>query len=211
MTTTAASAKPKARNLTAKQWREAEAMWESGDFIYEDLVKKFGKSASTFERHFKKNGIVKGAKAAATKKKVEEKLAATAVDEATVIAVRIKETKEDHYKMASALAKLTWQEILKTKQDGVPLAVALNNIKTLDAAMNVLTKARAERWAVLGLDRPDAVDPDELPELIISELTAEQIQELRDRDDSGLEDAPVNQNAVQVDPDEEIVEEGGDD
>lgn len=186
-------------------------MWESGDFIYEDLVKRFGKAASTFERHFKKHGIVKGAKAAATKKKVEEKLASAAVDEVTVMAVRVKETKEEHYKMAAALAKLTWNEILKTKQDGSPVAVALNNIKTLDAAMNVLTKARQERWAVLGLDRPDAVDPDELPELVISELTEEQIKELRDRDDTGLEDAPVVQGNPDDDGDNGIVEETGDD
>jgi hypothetical protein len=208
---TKTAAKPKARILTAKQWREAEAMWESGDFIYDDLVKKFGKSVSTFERHFKKNGIVKGAKAAATKKKVEEKLAAAAVDEAAVMAVRIRETKEEHYKMASALAKLTWNEILKTKQDGVPVAVALNNIKTLHAAMDVLHKARIERWAVLGLDRPDAVDPDELPELVIAELTDEQIKELRDRDDALLEDdTPTHQGDGGSDDDNGVVEEGDD-
>src|SRR3569832_2206582 len=186
--------KPKTRNLTPKQWREAEAMWDFGVFFFVVLVLLFGKSISTFERHFKKHGVIKGAKAAASKKKVEEKLAAAAVDEATVQAARIRETKEEHYKMASAIGKLTWNEILKTKQDNVPIATALNNIKTLDAAMSVLSKARAEKWAVLGLDKPDAVDPDELPELNISELTAEQIQELRERDDAGLDDLPTVQD-----------------
>lgn len=212
MTTAAApTGKPKARVLTPKQWAEIEALWESGEVIYEDLVKKYGKSISTYERHFKKHGIVKGAKAAATKKLVEEKMKAVAVDEAQVIALRIKETKEEHYKMAAALSKLTWQEILKAKQDGAPVAVALNNIKALDAAMNVLSKARAERYAILGLDRPDAVDPDELPELIISELTAEQIEELRNRDIDELTGLPTNQNLTQPGDDEDddaVVEEG---
>ncbi len=201
--------KAKVKVLTPKQWAEAEALWESGQVIYEDLVTKFGRSRSTFERHFKKRGLVKGAKAAATKKKVEEVLEKTAIDEATVIAARIKETKEQHYTMAQGLAKLTWAEILQTKKDGAPVAVALNNLKALDAAMNVLKKAREERWAVLGLDRPDAVDPDELPELVISELSAEQIKELRDRDITELDDLPVNQNGSQdSQSDDDIVDEG---
>lgn len=212
--TAAPTTTAKKRNLTLKQWAEAEALWESGTVIYEDLVKKFGCSISTFERHFKKNGIVKGAKAAAAKKKVEERLAAAAADEATLIAARIRETKESHYKMASGLAQLAFNEILQAKKDSNPVSVALNNLKALDAAMTVIKKAGEERYKVLGLDRPDAVDPDELPELLITELTAEQIQELRDRDHSELDDvlaaekpgaAPAND-----DGDDEEIDDGGD-
>ena len=204
----------KKRNLTLKQWAEAEALWESGTVIYEDLVKKFGCSISTFERHFKKNGIVKGAKAAAAKKKVEERLAAAAVDEATLIAARIRETKESHYKMASGLAQLAFNEILQAKKDLLPVATALNNLKALDAAMTVIKKAGEERYKVLGLDRPDAVDPDELPELLITELTAEQIKELRDRDLTELDELaaagkPAQADASDDDGDEDI-EDGND-
>lgn len=217
--TAAPTTTAKKRNLTLKQWAEAEALWESGTVIYDDLVKKFGCSISTFERHFKKKGIVKGAKAAATKKKVEERLAAAAVDEAALVAARIRETKETHYKMASGLAQLAFNEILQAKKDGKPVAVALNNLKAIDAAMNVVRKAREDRYAVLGLDRPDAVDPDELPELLITELTAEQIQELRDRDHSELDDvleaakaAPDGANDDEGDEDiedgDDVVEEG---
>lgn len=216
---TTAAVKPTRKRLTRKQWAEIEALWESGAVIYEDLVKKFGLNQSSFERHFKKRGIVKGAKAEATKKKVEEKLAQAAIDEATVIAARIKETKEQHYTMSSNLSKLAWAEILQAKKDLQPVAVAMNNLKALDKAMDILKKAREERWAILGLDRPDAVDPEELPELIISELTAEQIEELRRRDESELEDLPgtANQNALQpnvedsdehLDEDDGVVEEG---
>lgn len=192
---------PTAKRLTPKQWAEAEALWESGFVTYEDLRKKFGLAQSSFERHFKKKGIVKGAKAAATKKKVEEKLEAAAIDEATVLAARIRETKEQHYTMANNLGKLIWSEILEAKRNNQPVAVAMNNIKTLREAIASLAVVRAEKWSVLGLDKPDAVDPDELPELVISELTAEQIEELRRRDESELDDldASPNQNAVQTD------------
>lgn len=182
------AAPAKKRLLTPKQWAEVEALWESGEVRYEDLVAKFGASISTFERHFKKKGVVKGSKAAVTKKRVEEQLAKASVDEATVTAARIKETKEHHYNMAAGLAKLAWNEVLEARKAAAPIATRINNLKAIDAAMSVIKKAREERFSVLGLDRPDAVDPDELPELIISELTDEQIKELRDRDHTELDD-----------------------
>lgn len=182
---------PRVRALTSRQWAEIEALWESGEVAYADLIARYGKCQSTYERHFKKRGLVKGVKAGLIKKKVEETLAENAALEAGVLAARIKETKEQHYKMAAGLATLTWAEILKTKQDGTPVAIALSNLKALDTAMNVLKKAREERYSVLGMDRPDAVDPDELPELVISELTADQVQELRERDHHDLDDLAV--------------------
>lgn len=207
-----AAAKTTKNRLTVKQWAEAEALWESGTVTYEDLMNKFGLAQSSFERHFKKKGIVKGAKAAAIKAKVDEKLAVAAIDEATIIAARIKETKEQHYTMSANLSKLAYSEILQAKKDGQPVAVAMNNLKALDKAMDVLAKARTERYAILGLDRPDAIDPDEMPELVISELTAEQIEEMRKRDEADLDALPAGANQNVVQPDEEDLDEGdGDD
>ena len=198
--------KPTAKMVTKKEWAEIEALWESGSVTLPDLVAKYGRVKNTFLRYFKANGIVKGSKVAKTKKAIEKKLEVAATTDASIIAMRIKETKEQHYKMSSGLAQLAWNEVVKAKTDGVPVAVAASNLKALDLAMNVLKKAREERFAILGLDRPDAVDPDELPELIIAELTAEQIQTLRDADVSDIASLPTNQNDAQSDPDDEIVE-----
>lgn len=184
------------KRLTPKQWAEAEALWAAGEFTKERLGAKFGVSAHAVFLHMQKKGIKKGAKAEEHKKKVAEAVTSAAVDDATITAARIRETKEEHYKMSAALAKMSFSEILEAKRSGSPVAVAMNNLKALDAAMTVLTKARMERWAVLGLDRPDAIDEDGLPELLISELTAEQIQELRDRDFNEFDDL---EGAVQVD------------
>jgi hypothetical protein len=182
--------KAKPRRLTPKQWAVAEAMWENGEATLDDLAKRFGISNPGIHNHMKRAGIRRGAKAEAHKRKVAEAVTKAAVDDATVIAARIRETKEEHYKMAAGLAKLAWSEILKAKQDNLPVAVAMGNLKALDAAMTVMTKARSERWAVLGLDRSDYVDEDALPELLISELTADQIDELRNRKFGDLEELP---------------------
>lgn len=181
------AAKPSSR-LTPKQWAEAEALWESGEVTLEDLANKFSKHKSNFSRHFDKKGIKRGAKAEVHKKRVAEAVTAAGVDDATVTASRIRETKEEHYKMASGLAKLIWSEILTTKTKEQPLSVATANLKALDLAATGLERLRKERWAILGLDRSDYIDGDVIPELVISELTAEQIQalQMKDIEDVGL-------------------------
>lgn len=202
--------------MTPRQWAEAEALWEAGEVTLGDLAARFDKDRSAFVRYFKKHGIVKGSRAAARKEEVKEAVAAAGIDEATVLANRIRETKEDHYKMSSALAKLVWAEVLTAKKDEKPFSAIKDNLKALDNAMNVLMKARMERFAILGLDKDDYVDEDGLPELVISELTAAQIEELRNRDEEGLEAGtaviPETLQEEIEDEDEEdgIVEEGDD-
>lgn len=202
--------------MTPRQWAEAEALWEAGEVTLDDLATRFDKDRSAFVRYFKKHGIVKGSRAAARKEEVKEAVAAAGIDEATVLANRIRETKEDHYKMSSALAKLVWAEVLTAKKDEKPFSAIKDNLKALDNAMNVLMKARMERFAILGLDKDDYVDEDGLPELVISELTAAQIEELRNRDEEGLEAGtaviPETLQEEIEDEDEEdgVVEEGDD-
>lgn len=210
-TKTTAAPKSKYARLTPKQWAEAEALWESGEVTLDDLAARFGKDRSTFVNRFNKIGITKGSKREETKQRVAEEVAKQAISDATVLAARIKETKEEHYKMSAALAKLTWAEILEVKKTGAPFSSAMNNLKALDNAMNVLKKAREERYAVLGLDRDDHVDENGLPELVISELTAEQVEALRSRDEEDL-DLPAVQTgdepADQTTGEDDIVEEG---
>lgn len=187
----------KAKRLSPKQWAEAEALWAVGDMTLIQLATKFGISDRAIQRHMTDKGVKKGAKAEEHKKKVSEAVTSAAVDDATITAARIRETKEEHYKMSAAIAKMSFNEILEAKRNGSPVAVAMNNLKAFDAAMNVLQKARMERWAVLGLDREDTIDEDGLPELLISELTADQIQDLRDRDFNEFEE--LDAEVVQVD------------
>lgn len=209
--TEAAPAKPPRKKpvvLTPRQWAEVEALYAQGDKSGEVIGAKFGLSKQSVAGHCKHKGIKKGSKKAVLKKHVEAALATAAVNEATVLAARITETKEEHYKMASAIGRLTWNEILQAKKDGKPVGIALNNLKALDAAMTILKKAREERYAVLGLDKPDAIDPDEVPELVISELTAEEVQQLRDRDHTELDDVATNQEPADDLQDDDLVSEG---
>lgn len=205
----------KSHPLTPKQWAEAEALWGAGEVTLDQLAKRFKKSKSTFEKHFSRRGLKKGFKAEAIQRKITTAVESSIVDDTTVIASRIRETKEEHYKMAAGLAKLTWSEILTVKQNGAPMASAMNNLKALDSAMSVLKKAREERYAVLGLDRADYVDEGGLPELVIAELTADQIEELRNRDSTEFDelgDVIQSDNGIDLEDDmidDDTVEEEG--
>lgn len=210
---TAAEA-PKKRNkrLSERDWAQATALWESGEVTLPELAKKYDRHEQSFVQYFRRRGIKKGSKREKIMAKVEKKVEEQTLNDAAIIAARIKETKEEHYKMASGLAKLTWAEILKAKQDGVPVGTAINNLKALESAMNVLKKAREERYSVLGLDRADSVDDNDVPELLISELTADQIEVLRARsfrEIDELADMPVDDLEQGSDDDEDdgVVEE----
>lgn len=173
--------------MSVKQWAEAEALWESGDVTLDQLAAKFSRNRSTFQRYFTDKGIKRGSSAAEHAKGVKEAVAAAAIDESTVLASRIRETKEEHYKMASGLSRLIWSEVLKAREGGHAMATILNNVKALDVVATALKKTREERWAILGLDKEDFLDEDGLPELVVSELTAEQVEALRARDETDLE------------------------
>ena len=184
-----------------KQWAEMEALWELGEITRDEIAKKLDVSPTAVTMHMKKVGVVRGSKAEEHRRKITQSTTEAAISDATVYAQRIKETKDAHYQMSQALAGMAFREILNAQKDGSPLSVATSNLKALDAAVTVIAKARQERWAVLGLDRPDAVDTNELPSLVIEELTADQIEELRNRDFNSFEDLP------EADLTEDVVQE----
>lgn len=203
--------------MTPRDWARCRELWARGEVTYKDLVAKYGRSYKSFERHFKKHKIVKGSKAKALAEKVTAAMEREQINDAQMIAERIRETKEEHYRMASGLARLSWNEILQAKKDGKPVSIATPNLKALNTAIANLKMCREERYAVLGLDKTDAMDPDTIPELVIRELTAEQVEQLRKRDHTEVEDGPVVQTTDPAiaprdedDDDEGIEDEGPD-
>ncbi len=179
--------------LTPAQWAEAEALWRSGEVTLEDLARRFDIRRETLSRHFARNKVVKGSEAAEHARHVADKLREKALGDRMVIVDRIRETKESHYKWSDALAKLAMQALVTAQKKGMPLSTTLNDLKAVHRAAAIVQIARNERWAVLGLDK-DVVDEDSLPDLIIHELTPEQIkamQEAHDADDLGFDLAGV--------------------
>lgn len=172
----------KKRYPPASVWAEAEALWASGDVTLEELARKVGVSKTSVSLHMKKRRVTKGEKAKEHSEQISKRVAEDLLGETSVISTRVKETKEEHYKMAKGLARLVWNEVVKAQANGGAYAASQGNLKALETASNTLAKIRQERWSVLGLDKADAVDANQFPELVIEELTADQVEELQSRD-----------------------------
>ncbi len=78
----------------------------------------------------KKRKITKGEKAKEHSERISKQVAEDILSEGTVHSQRIKETKEEHYKMATGLARLTWNEIVTTKAKGGAYAAIQQNLKS---------------------------------------------------------------------------------
>lgn len=220
MTTVTSIAEKRTKTkVAAKRWAEIEAVYETGDTTLSELSKKYKLGISTIQRHFDIAGIKKGSRKAEMKARVAEELTKTSITDATILAARIRETKEEHYKLSSHLAKLIWAEVIAARTSGSPMAVATNNLKALNVAADGLRKVREERWVVLGLDRPDAIDPGELPDLQVSVLGEDEIKEMRERDlqddfdmsgavQNGSENFQSDEDDADDDEDDGVVSEG---
>lgn len=194
--------KEKYRRLTPRQWREIEILWESGEVTLKNLSERYGKHIDTFADHFKKYGVKKGARAEELRRIAEEISREQAKTDAGIIAGRIRATREEHYKMATAIGKITFGLVLETRKNGKEYKTIQNDIKSLYLAMNTLQKVREERWTVLGLDK-DVTDEETLPELVMSTMTPEQAQALRQAQEEDDEEMGIDDDKMVFQTDKE--------
>lgn len=184
--TTVAKPKSRKRTITPAKWAEIEQAWTHGKFAtLTDLSEHFSVSENTLAIRFKDRKLKRGQVIDEYNRKVQAELDHQAKADAKVVAERIKETREWHYVTAAGIGKMAWAEVLLAKKNGTALSTTKGNLSALESAMKVLKMAREERFAVLGLDSDGGDDEeDSLPELVINELTQEQIEEMRARDTS---------------------------
>ncbi|CCG43280.1 helix-turn-helix domain-containing protein [Magnetospirillum molischianum] len=179
------------KKLTPEQWAEAQTLWEIGNLTLDELAEKFGVDRSTMYRRFKTAGVERGAKAGQVAEKVQQQIldetAAAAAEEALKLAARKKATKEDCYAWIEQIQKATMAEIVKAARDKTPFGVIKGNLQALEKAMNVIASGRRERFELLGLDREEMA-PDDLPDLLIRELTADEIHQLQSSDEDDFDE-----------------------
>ncbi len=199
---------------TKMKWAEAESIWEAGLMTRKNLAEKMGVSERSITRHMSDRGLIQGSKAKDSKDRMAEAIKQSSLDDVAILAARIRETKEQHYKLADNFAKLTWEEILKAKRENLPVSTATNNLKALDIAFTTIKRVREEKWAVLGLNKEDEQEEDGLPELVVSEMTAEEVEAVRNAKNYDMDDLPDTEIMNLSDEDEddeefddEVVEE----
>lgn len=169
---------PARTHIKESVWREIEILWESGEVTLKQLEERYGRPYDTFVAHFRKRGIKKGSRAEELRRVVKKHVEEEAQSEAAIIAERIRKTKEEHYKMSEAIAKLTFAELMKMRKEEKRFRDCQQDIKTLLLAAEALKRVREERWVTLGLDK-DVVDENSLPDLVLRRMTDEDVEQMR--------------------------------
>lgn len=168
--------------LSIAKRAELLALYETGHFSQQELADRYGVSKSTIHRIIKSAGMPNHSAAAPAnpaadimKKQLQEKQ----LQQAQAVADRIYKTNESHYALSELLGKLIGVELAGVAQNHKTLADIGPAMKAAQAASLALRTVREERYAVLGLDAKKDTD-DELPELIVRELTPEQVKQMRE-------------------------------
>lgn len=178
----------KGTRLTETEKAEAIALWENGDITLEGLSAKFGRSKNTFVNLFNTEQVMRGSKRAEAARTATE-----AVNNATIQATaeysrRVKEVKERRYTINNGLDKLASSLIAQARAEGKDIGTQLASIKTLREYATLLRMTFEERYTALGINPNDAGEERPMPELVIQELTAEQIEEMIANSRVGSED-----------------------
>lgn len=164
------------RYLTPAQRRQITILWERGDTTLSQLASRFGKSERALVAYFAKKGIVKGSKADVLQAAVTATLDNQLVDEVELTAKRIKESKEETYKIGSAIRKLIANTLAKSQTEKRAIGTTANDMKALVTAAQALKIAKEVTDNALGV-REDDDDTKDLPELRISEASDESIRQ----------------------------------
>jgi hypothetical protein len=172
------------RSLTPAEKAAAAAAWRAGEVTLAQLSEKYKKRPETFSRLFGKMGIKKGEAAEEVGRKVTAQIEARAVTDVEQTLQQIAETKKTFVGMHNALARLAFTEIKKAVEAKVPLSQLRLAMQTLQSASAVISKSREEIYTLLQIEKhDDNLGDDDLPELLVRELTAGEVKQLAEQDD----------------------------
>jgi hypothetical protein len=184
-------------------------LWETGEPTLAELSERYGVSTRTLQVHFEKHGTVKGSKAREIAAAIKEQVFGEMLDDPDLKLKRAKETREAAYRNAVVVENLVMAQLQEAQKDPATAYRAAAAIKSLSLAAATLERTHTLKWSALGLDRDSALS-DELPVLILQDLTKKEIEQMRasqTEDDVALDLGVDSEKAEQPD---DIVSEDGD-
>ena len=150
------------------------ALWEFGEATIKDLAEAFEITESGLKKGLKARGSVKGSRA----HEVGNAVAEQAKTDAAKRVQRIGEMKEKYIGWSDLISKLTMKEIGDAVKAKVPLGSKKENLVALNKAASTVSKMRDENFHLFGL-YDENPDDEELPELVIGEYSAEEIEQIQ--------------------------------
>lgn len=179
------------KTLSETEKAEAIALWKAGTVTLGELSERFHRDRSTFVRLFNSVGAAKGENREEHSQKVTEAVQSAVISDVAVRAARIRETVEEHYKIAKFLANENYKILVKCKQENRSISTAMPELKSIQVMIANFKILREERYALLNMNDDKGGDDAAPPPLVIQELTADEIKAMHksmgEDDDIGLD------------------------
>lgn len=176
----AANKKKQKPALKPSQIAEMEALWESGEVTIKELAQRFNRDPSMVSRHMTLNNIIQGSRAEEYSRLIRDKIASELAGDAGENAKRIKTMKEQHLGYKNMIENMVLKEFQTMRAKNLPAQAILPNLRAIKEAYSIFNMTRSEGWALLGVvEFEQRVERDDIPELLISELTSEDIERMR--------------------------------
>lgn len=196
------------RRLTAEEWNELVTAYEYGTHGIVELSKKYGISRQAIDKEFKKRGTVRYSRRAeyeAMQKQQQAAAARVAERFAEKRAEYIEETRMQGYAaLKQAVALLNKRVLDVYKMPGTPPASAMEDIKALKLYQKALIENFEFRLGRL-LNADDVINEDDLPNLVVDDMTVDDV--IRHFQEKNLidEDADLDELRRQIETTQEEV------
>jgi hypothetical protein len=175
------------KRLTTVQWAEVEELWALGDVTLDELSARYKLNPTYLSKQLAKRGVSKGSKAELVRERVRESIQQGELNAISDALERVRETKSEHYNYNKVLSRLLFKLIADQVKGGKSISGVKEEIRTIRDAMQALSIGRNERWSVLGLDK-DIDTGEEKTTLVIKEMTADDIEAERKRQDRDFDE-----------------------
>ncbi|MBO6510632.1 MAG: hypothetical protein JJ979_19480 [Roseibium sp.] len=169
------------KRLSPAEWAEMTARYEAGTVSIQDLSNEFGVSKSAISQKFRRDNVVKGSKAPQISAAVTQKAVENAVSSEEERQKRIDETKKQSYQSATMIHVMTHKLLVDTAKNSHPMDSIAGDLKALKAAAEIFQKTKDQRYHILGID--EAMGDEEEPEILISDLSEEEIETLKGQEE----------------------------
>lgn len=191
--------------LTEAEWAEAEAAWASGAVSLPELSHQFGTTERGLQARFARRGIEKGEAAKVLAAQVVARVAEEQASQVGTLAERAMTIREVTYANAAKVERAIMDRLDAAAADPAQTFAAAAAIKMLTNAASALERLHSLKRSALGISDDD-VNDDEIPVLLIRDMTDREIEDMRNKQDE--EDA-LSGAFIDIDPDMSSHEDDG--
>lgn len=184
------------KRLTSESWAEIEAYWRNGTHTLEIISSEYGVTTRALQSHFQKHKIHKGENAATIAASAQSAVDASEIDDHAGRLHAFRAARSRTVTNADALENLLMAQIAVAQSKPEEAFRALATVKSIATAAQAPERLQVIRTAALGIETDQS---DELPVIIIKDLTEDDLSALQRSheqggdDDDGLGDEEENE------------------